>query len=102
MTSQYGEDIAFAMCIACPVPKDVSLFYCHKLKGIEGLEKGNLCLLYEINRRQPGILNLTDFIPYDNSNEAKESLRLRRIENVLKEIQQLTVLLHKIYDSKEE
>ena len=54
MISASGEDIAYAMCGGCPVPEEVQVSYCHKWKGMTGLERGNLCLLREISRNQAG------------------------------------------------
>ena len=59
MYTALGEDIAYAMCLGCPVPKAAVDAFCHMLKGQEAMERGNLCLLREIERRQPGILKLT-------------------------------------------
>ena len=79
MITAFGEDIAFAMCISCPVPKAASDAFCHMLKGQEGLELGNLCLLREIERRSPGILKLTRFFPYPHPGH-EEALEKRRQE----------------------
>lgn len=80
MISAYGEDIAYSMCMGCPVPKVAVMSFCHMLKGDEGLNKGNLCLLREIERRQPGILKLTPFKPYHNNEQAQKALEDRRQE----------------------
>jgi len=57
------EDLPYAMCMGCPVPEEAVEAFCHKVKGRQGLESGNLCLLREINRRQPGILKLAKEMP---------------------------------------
>lgn len=80
MITALGEDLAFAMCIGCPVPKVASEAFCHMRKGAEAFGSGNLCLLREIERRQPGILNLTELRPYHNDEAAKQSLEARRQE----------------------
>ena len=80
MISTFGEDIAFAMCIGCPVPQSANMAFCHMYTGMEGLEKGNMCLLREIERRHPGILKLTEFSPYHNDLDAQIALLERRLE----------------------
>jgi|688.fasta_scaffold334631_5 hypothetical protein len=87
MITAYGEDIAFAMCGGCPVPKVARDAFCHMYKGNDAMEYGNLCLLREIERRQNGILNLSPFQPCD-SEEAKASLERRRERIIGKEWQE--------------
>lgn len=78
MITALGEDIAFAMCMGCPVPLSAVKAFCHMYRGPEGLDKGNLCLLREIERRHPGILKLKEFSPYHNDDGAKKALEDRR------------------------
>ncbi len=80
MISALGEDIAYAMCMGCPVPKAAADAFCHMRKGMDGFENGNLCLLREIERRQPGILWLTTPRPYHDDSGAKAALEARRQE----------------------
>ena len=82
MITALGEDVAYAMCGGCPVPKAAVNAFCHMLKGPEGFDRGNLCLLREIERRQPGILKLSEFNPYPHVG-GKEALQQRR-EEILK------------------
>jgi len=77
MITAFGEDRAFDACMGCPVPKVASDAFCNMLKGQESLERGNLCLLREIERRSPGILKLRKFSPnpYPGHEEALERRR---------------------------
>lgn len=50
MISALGTDLAYAMCMGCPVPKTIWDSFCHRLRGPQAFEKGNKCYLDEISK----------------------------------------------------
>jgi len=45
-----GTELAYAMCIGCPVSEEIRDTTCYKNKGQDAFEKGNLCYLDEIKK----------------------------------------------------
>ena len=50
MIGRMGTELAYAMCMGCPAPKEKIAEICHALKGAEAYEKGNLCYLDEYKK----------------------------------------------------
>lgn len=51
MIGAIGTELAYAMCMGCPVSEEIQESFCHKLKGPEAWEKGNKCYLDEKKKK---------------------------------------------------